>query len=928
VTTATGQYQINFVPLANQNPWVDPDWTGKLFTAYQGTLQIRGAPTAWLGQAGGQSLYQANGLSYDPTAIQKLTVEVKTGASTDRLYLSLADSSGNGYIAEYDPIAATLYISFCQNWVVVDVLYPAITGIPGVNGDLFAISVQTGNPDTIIAFLNGAEVGTRTKALSHGTLMAGFGTINNNAGTAGAYSLAIDGLLVSSGPSITTITPTRYSEPFTITGTGFGDAQGTVSIGGLNQTVNSWTNTSITCGCSRGTLKFGTYDLVVTDSLAETATASTDLLPATNWDHIDLAGTLAPSVNRLTATPTDLAAGMQVSWQANQSGKAIGVYSDASFVCDATVTSFPAQAWSSTDGWGTNGTQTITQVAAVAPIITTTALNTLRVGTAFSQTLAATGDVPITWTHYAGTIPPGLTLSTAGVLSGTPTTAAAYNFTVEASNAAGADTQVYTGSVLAALAAPIITTPSLNTLRVGVAFSEQVEATGNPAPTFATVSGAVAGLSISSTGLITGTPTTSGAYNWTVRATNSQGADDQLFTGTVLAALAAPTWVTSVLPSMFVGVPYDETVVANGNPPPTYSLFSGSLPAGLSLASNGNLTGTPTSAVAYSFTLRASNSQGNSDRLFTGNVSNALAAPTIQTTVLNPMYSGVAFSQQIQHTGNPDPTLAVSAGTLPAGLSLSTSGLLSGTPTTLGAYSFTVTATNSQGSANQAYSGSVVTAPAIPVTATINDIQMAVIKTYVGAGHTYNDGMLAYYRLDTGVTATTLSEAEQDWLSLRTSLVDDFTDDLWHQYLRELGYSGTNDDMKHRYWLDVLAGSGISVITKEFTFVYGQISASSVGYKLSPATGTISPDDTFAGGQLIQFASNDNDDCYIYPAGSTPFPSITQELWVSGGNIPYGDSVHMVWNIDRYEAAIPGVYTQMRNSIGIPMRIRLSGDKV
>jgi len=209
----------------------------------------------------------------------------------------------------------------------------------------------------------------------------------------------------------------------------------------------------------------------------------------------------------------------------------------------------------------------------------------------------------------------------------------------------------------------------------------------------------------------------------------------------------------------------------------------------------------------------------------------------------------------------------------------------------------------------------------------INDVLRAVIRRDVGPGHAYNDGMLAYFRLDPGVTATTLSEAEQDWLRLRTALVDDFTDDLWHQYLRELGYSGTNDDMKLRYWIDVLAGV-VSVITKEFTIVYGQISVSSVGYKLSPPTGSIIPNDTFAGGQMVQFGSNDTDLCYVYPAAATPFPQITQELWISGGNLPFGESVHMGWDIDRYAAHVTGVYQQMRNSIGLPMRIRLSGDKV
>jgi PKD repeat protein len=85
-----------------------------------------------------------------------------------------------------------------------------------------------------------------------------------------------------------------------------------------------------------------------------------------------------------------------------------------------------------------------TDETSAAPTITTTTLDSLRVGIAFSQQLAATGDTPITW---AGTPPAGLTLSSAGLLSGTPTTEGAYSFTVTATNAEGSDEQLYAGNV-------------------------------------------------------------------------------------------------------------------------------------------------------------------------------------------------------------------------------------------------------------------------------------------------------------------------------------------------------------------------------------------------------------------------------------------------------------------------------------------------
>lgn len=85
----------------------------------------------------------------------------------------------------------------------------------------------------------------------------------------------------------------------------------------------------------------------------------------------------------------------------------------------------------------------------VAPTITTTALGAMTQSSSTSQQLAATGTTPITWAVTTGTLPAGLALSTAGVLSGTPTASGAYSFTVTATNSAGSDPQAYTGTIAA-----------------------------------------------------------------------------------------------------------------------------------------------------------------------------------------------------------------------------------------------------------------------------------------------------------------------------------------------------------------------------------------------------------------------------------------------------------------------------------------------
>ncbi|MGE5580456.1 MAG: leucine-rich repeat protein [Bacillota bacterium] len=75
------------------------------------------------------------------------------------------------------------------------------------------------------------------------------------------------------------------------------------------------------------------------------------------------------------------------------------------------------------------------------PDITTTTLPGGTVGTPYIQTLEADGDTPITWMIVSGSLPDGIDLESDGDLSGTPTTAGTYNFTVMATNAAGDDTQ-------------------------------------------------------------------------------------------------------------------------------------------------------------------------------------------------------------------------------------------------------------------------------------------------------------------------------------------------------------------------------------------------------------------------------------------------------------------------------------------------------
>ena len=179
------------------------------------------------------------------------------------------------------------------------------------------------------------------------------------------------------------------------------------------------------------------------------------------------------------------------------------------------------------------------------PVITTTTLSGGKVGEAYSQTLAATGAAAITWSIESGSLPAGLTLS-GNTISGTPTTAGTFTFTVKAGNSVGNDTKKLSIVVQAAPVEPdpgqppVITTTTLSGGKVGEAYSQTLAATGAAAITWSIESGSLpAGLTLSGN-TISGTPTTAGTFTFTVKAGNSVGNDTKKLSIVVQAAPVEP----------------------------------------------------------------------------------------------------------------------------------------------------------------------------------------------------------------------------------------------------------------------------------------------------------------------------------------------------------------------------------------------------
>ncbi len=353
-----------------------------------------------------------------------------------------------------------------------------------------------------------------------------------------------------------------------------------------------------------------------------------------------------------------------------------------------------------TDLDGSTVSQTFNVTVNQAPTITSSPPPAAIVNGAYSVSYTTTGFPAPTFSVTSGALPTGLSLSTGGVISGTPTAAGTFTGTVTASNGIGtAATQNFSITVNQA---PAFTNgPPSGAGVLGTAYTSFTYTfTGAPAPTFTVTSGALpTGLSLSTGGVISGTPTAAGTFTGTVTASNGIGtAATQNFSITVNQAPAftnAPPSSAGVLGAAYTSFSYTAT----GSPAPTFAVTSGALPTGLSLSTGGVITGTPTVVGTFTGTVTASNGIGTAaTQNFSITVNQAPAftnAPPSGSGVFGTAYTSFTYSA----TGSPAPTFTVTSGALPTGLSLSTGGVISGTPTAAGTFAGTVTASNGIGTA-------------------------------------------------------------------------------------------------------------------------------------------------------------------------------------------------------------------------------------
>ena len=366
------------------------------------------------------------------------------------------------------------------------------------------------------------------------------------------------------------------------------------------------------------------------------------------------------------------------------------------------------------------------RVGAAISITTSSPLPNATAGTSYSQAFATDSEESITWSHVSGDLPAGLTLNTStGTLSGTPARAGTFRFTLGAAAQYSSASKTFTLTVNLA----ITTESALPNATAGTQYSQALRAAGADALTWTLTDGALpAGLTLSGNGTISGTPTTAGTSDFTLRADAGDNITAAKAFRLMVDPAAAISITTTSLPSGKVGTSYTASLTA-GVSDVTWSVSSGNLPSGLTLSSTGTITGTPTTAGTSTFTVSAQKGASSGTRSLTITIAPADSAISITTSTLPSGTVGKTYTAQLASSVS-NASWSVSSGTLPSGLTLSSTGTISGTPTSSGTFSFTVRASSGTSSATK------------PLTITIEPATLTITTSslpsgIVGSEYTY-----------------------------------------------------------------------------------------------------------------------------------------------------------------------------------------------
>ena len=641
-----------------------------------------------------------------------------TSASAQRTYTVTASNAGGSTsttlaITVNNPPAPTGLSYTTPNTLL---LGRAITNLtPTVSGG--AVSSYFINPSLPAGLTLNASTGVISGTPTVISTQRTYTITASNAGGSTTATISLSVISVVAPSALTYTTPNNYTVGTSIsnlTPTASGDAATGYSVDPiLPAGLSLNTTTGVISGTPTAASPATNYTVTATNA-AGSASAIINISVANATPPSNLSYT-TPNTFRVGAaisnlTPT-VGGGAVVSYSISPALPAglslnttTGVISGTPTAASA-ATTYTITATNS--GGSTTSTVDITVIIAVAPSglsYATPQVYTVDGNAINNLTPAITGDPAMFSVSPA--LPAGLTLnSNTGVISGTPTLAAASTvYTVTATNAGGSITATIDVTVVNANPPTGLTYTTPNTFVLGNRIQNLTPTVSGGAVRSYSISPALpAGLTLNAnTGVISGTPTAvNAATDYTVTATNSGGNATATIRIAVIM-IVAPSSLSYTSPNTFTL----GTAISNLSPnisgdPATFSV-SPALPAGLSInSSTGVISGTPTAPTSASeYTITATNASGS-------------VSATVRITVLPQPITGLSYSTPntfLLRTPITSLSPTVSGGAvanytispaLPAGLNFNTTtGVISGMPTVVSAQTdYTVTATNAAGSA-------------------------------------------------------------------------------------------------------------------------------------------------------------------------------------------------------------------------------------
>jgi hypothetical protein len=585
---------------------------------------------------------------------------------------------------------ATVTITSVTDPTKMTTINIVVTAAPGITTGPLAAATEGATYSVSVTGTETGGAGTLTYTVSSGSLPAGLslsssGTITGTAtGPNGPVTFTIkvtDSSTVApqsssvsfsitvnlpAPPAFTTTSPLPPGTEFvtysqTLAASGYGPFTYAVAAGSNLPAGLSLSTAGVISGQPTGPAGTDPFSLTVTDNSKPAQSTTQAFSMVVNEPTAPTVTTTSPLPNGTTGVLYNLTLGVTgghapFTWAFVSGALPPGLASipsngQISFTPTTTgVYTFKVQVTDSSNPAQTATSALLSLTITAGPLaVTPQTLPTGAVGEAYpATTIGATGGVPpytFSVTSAAGTFPPGLTFNSNGSItnSPSPTTASTYNFTVKVTDSAS-ETATGNFSIVINPALNITTASPLPGGTQGASYSYNLAASGgvgsytwslasgsNPLPT---------GLALSPSGVLSGIPTVSGTFTFTVQVADSTGYTQTA--GLSLTLTAAPTLtvttVSSNLPAGTVSTAYPTTqlTATGGIAPYTWLLVTpgtGPLPTGLALGSNGQITGTPTATGTFPFTVQVTDSIGGTAQ---GNLSitvNAASTSTCDTTL-------------------------------------------------------------------------------------------------------------------------------------------------------------------------------------------------------------------------------------------------------------------------------------------------------